>query len=368
MSNIARPGHRRAALRLRHRRTLATGLARRDEPSFVTREPPATLPLMRLLAVALLPDDDLALAGVERAERSLRSWRAEHGDRALDDGELRELLLAVRRRRSRSCSPAHGADLRTSPPASTPARSSRRCGISARTQLYCCGQPGNIDWDVVRGCASAGPRRAHAHTRPRCRFSLEQYEHKRATSLDLPLDAIGLANDLIDRSCPAASTCTASSTTPSRATTGRRRRARSVMTGPRSSGATTSFAAAAHGTELRRPARAERRRLPRPRARPLPPVRHRLPAVLAHPALRQRAPDPRLPVRGRAVDGLLAGSPPQERAAQTRWMAFVRGMGSELLADLEGIEEEGKHCGGLASGASTATKTPPASSTSTRST
>ncbi|MER3388751.1 MAG: hypothetical protein RJQ01_01840 [Microcella sp.] len=143
MSTTARPDPK-PPRSLRPRRTLATRLALRDEPWFVTPGAARNAPLMRLLAVALLPDEERALAGVERAERALQTWRAEHGDRRLDDAELRELL--------RQCV----ADA-LAPVAATPLTSGISSGFDSRPliqtmwdlghepTLYCCGQPGNID-------------------------------------------------------------------------------------------------------------------------------------------------------------------------------------------------------------------------------
>lgn len=77
---------------LQRRRSFATRLARRDEPWFVGARSARSNSLMRLLAMAMVPDEKVAVKGIERAERSLHTWRAVHGESRLDDSDLLALL------------------------------------------------------------------------------------------------------------------------------------------------------------------------------------------------------------------------------------------------------------------------------------
>jgi hypothetical protein len=42
--------------------------------------------------MAMVPDEKVAVKGIERAERSLHTWRAVHGESRLDDSDLLALL------------------------------------------------------------------------------------------------------------------------------------------------------------------------------------------------------------------------------------------------------------------------------------
>lgn len=341
MSSTARPDPK-PPRSLRPRRTLATRLARRDEPWFVTPEAARNTPLMRLLAMALLPDEERALAGVERAEAALQSWRAEHGDRALDDGELRDLL--------QQCV----ADA-LAPVAGTPLTSGISSGFDSRPliqtmwdlghepTLYCCGQPGNIDWDVVQWLRERMGLDVHMLDTTTMPFSIEEYELKRATSLDLPLGAVGLANDLIDELVPRR--INVHGFLNDTLTGDNREKAKSAVGDDRAAfiGRNDQFLL----QQLMEPSFIDRLA---PSAavspdRELDLYRQFDIAYRQYSRIRPFDNEHQthvFPFEDERWMGYWLGRPLEERAAQTRWMAFVRGMGSELLADLDGIEEEGK--------------------------
>ena len=200
MSNVEAQDTRRG-LALAPRRTLFARIARRDEPSFVTARAARNLPLMRLLAIAMVPDDDLARAGVERAERSLRSWRETHGDLALDDQQLRDLLArcvadALDRAPTTALTSGLSAGLDSRPLVQT------LWDLGYEPELYCCGQPGNIDWDVVSWLRDKTQFRVTMINSTEIEFSLDEYEHKRRTIHNYPLDAIGRANDVMSAQFP----------------------------------------------------------------------------------------------------------------------------------------------------------------------
>ena len=327
---------------LTRRRTFATRLALRDEPWFVTPRAARNTPLMRLLAVALIPDEHEALAGVERAERALRTWKAEHGDRRLDDAEL---LALMRQCVSDAIAPvAHGA-----------LTSGLTSGFDSRPlvqtlwdlghepTLYCCGQPGNIDWDVVQWLRERAPFDVRMIDTTTIDFSLEQYERRRATSNDLPLDAVGMANALMDKLIP------------------RRINVHGFLNDVLTGDNREKMAGLAGDDRITFIARNDHfhlQQLMEPsfvdRIAPVDAVSpdreldlYRQYDLAYRQYGRIRPLDDEhqthvFPFEDERWMGYWLGRPLAERAGQTRWLSFVRTMTSTLFADLEGLEEEGK--------------------------
>ncbi len=327
---------------LRRRRTLSAVLSRRDEPWFVMPKAAGNLTLMRLLATAQLPDETVARAGVERSERALQSWRAAHGTRRLDDDELLELL--------RQCV----ADA-LAPVAQLPLTSGISSGFDSRPlvqtmwdlghqpTLYCCAQPGNIDWDVVQWLREQSPFDVQMLDTTTMTFTLEHFERRRATSLDLPIGAVGIANDLIDELIPGR--INVHGFLNDALTGDNREKAKGAVGDDRA-------AFLGRNDQFQLQQLMEPRFVDRIAPGDAVSADHELDLYRQYDiAYRQysriRPMDNEhqthvFPFEDERWVGYWLGRPLAERAGQTRWLSFVRSMKSTLFADLEGLEQEGK--------------------------
>lgn len=298
--------------------------------------------LMRLLAVAMLPDEAVARAGVERAERALQNWRSEHGDRQLDDHELLDLLRQCVRD---AIAPVSASPLSSGISAGFDSRPlvQTMWDLGFEPALYCCGQPGNIDWDVVQWLRQRTPLDVHMLDSTTLSFTLEQLQRKRSTSGDLPIDAVGLANDLMDERLPGR--INVHGFVNDALTGDNREKAKSARGDDRS-------AFLGRNDQFQLQQLMSRRFVDRiaPRAavsadRELDLYRQYDLAYRQYGRIRPLDNEHQthvFPFEDERWMGYWLGRPLAERAGQKRWLSFITALNSPLLADLAGIDEQGK--------------------------
>ena len=297
---------------------------------------------MRLLSLGMVPDEEIARAGVDRAEQALRSWREAHGTEALDDQQLRDLLTecvsdALERCAGKPLTSGLSAGLDSRPLIQT------MWDLGYQPQLYCCGQPGNIDWDVVSWLRDTTGVRVTMIDSTELRFSLAEYEHKRATIHNYPLDAVGQANDLMSARFPGR--VNVHGFLNDVLTGDNRDKARAGH-----SDARASFLAVNDEFRLQQLMDRDFVEQIMPSAavsseRELDIYRQYDIAYRQYSRIRPLDTEQQFhvfPYEDSRWMGYWLGRPISERAGQTRWYSFVRAMESSLFADLEGLDETGR--------------------------
>jgi hypothetical protein len=169
--------------------------------NWVTSKAQRNEKLMRFLALGIVVDEELALEGVERAEQARLSWRAEHGPVSLCDSEIKELLntcvkdsISPYRDRALTAGVSAGFDSR--------ALVNGMWELGTKPILFCYGQPGNIDFDVVswlRGHISEGVFMINTDS---LNFEIDKFGFLKKDSRNFTLGGGPLAKHIIDEMFP----------------------------------------------------------------------------------------------------------------------------------------------------------------------
>lgn len=338
-----RPSDASAALTAGRRATTRRALTRtlgstRSTPWFLTRKASGRERLLQLLAFGLVPDEQRAVTTLDELEAVRAAWIAEHGDTPLDDTQLRELLRSAVRSTIATIDAPPLLGLTAGFDSRPLLHILHELGV--RPTLYLYSQPGHIDHDVVMWLnerLGLGVELFDTRHEP---FSLDIYDRHARTQNPSPLgpghQGWYWALDRFGRSTLLHGFLNDTLTGDNRG-----KIPASAGKGPRSAfmafnnqfGLQSEFEPALldalcpgeavspdRGLELYRQYDLAYRQYGR--ISPMPGCPH----------------DYRFPFADSHWMGYWLNRPVEERKGQHRWYTFVRSLGSELFADLDGLD------------------------------
>lgn len=318
-------------------------VSRRDDPWFITARAARNRPLVQLLALAMIPNEESASYGVEKAERARAAWLDEHGDDDLDNEGMLELLTEVVR--------AAMTDVDTAP-----LTMGITAGFDSRPLLYVLrqlgyepdlhtyGQPGNIDWDVVTWLGDRLGAPVTMIDTTSLTFSLETYEKLASKGNASQIGAGGHASRFMDTVHPVRVNVHGFLND---VLTGDNREKAAEATGDDRSafiGRNNQFAF----QQFMEPSLIDRL-VPTAgidESRELDVYRQYDLAYRQYSRIKPGwATDPRrlvYPFEDERWMGYWLSRPLEQRTGQNRWFRFIQSLDSPIFADLDGLEGEGK--------------------------